>query len=120
VGNEDTAKRYRETDDKTRAEILNIELKCEMDSFYQWVKKKVEKIRPGEECRDEADQFFRTAPLSPNDPVKDLPVKKDKDGNLWHPSWNDRREAMWDDTIEVYWELGVSIRKKSEGQKTEV
>ena len=120
VGNEDTAKRYRETDDKTREEIRNIELKVEMEAFHNWVKKKMDEIRPGEDCRFEADQFYRHAPLSPKDPVKDLPPKKGSDGYMWRPSWNECREAMWEDTIEVYWGLGVGIRKKVEGQTTEV
>jgi len=117
-GNEDTAKRYRETDDRTRAEIRDIELKCDMDSFYQWVKKKVEQIRPGEECRSEADHFYR-ANLSPKDPVKRLPPKHEGGWEMW-PSKYECQEATWDENIEVYWGLGVGIRKKFEGQKTEV
>ena len=82
-----------------------------MDTFHNWVKKKVDQIRPGEDCRYEADHFYREAPLSPKDPVKDLPAKKGSDGYM-HPSWNERREAMWDDTIEVYWGLGVGIGRR--------
>lgn len=102
---------YKEQDDKTRQRSRDVELKVEMDGFYRWVKKKVDAVRPGEECRYVADSFYKEN-LSPKDPVKDLPPKPDKDGNLWHPSWAERREAYWDDLLEVYWEGGWEIRKR--------
>lgn len=111
AGNEETANRYRENDDKTRAQVRDVELRGDMDSFYGWVKKKMATINPGEDCRSEADEFYEHN-LSPNDPVKTLPAKKGKDGFMWHPSWNDRREAAWEDTIEVLWSGYVDIRKK--------
>jgi len=55
--------------------------------------------------------------------VKDLPPKKEKTGGflgiggkeyeVW-PSWNDRREAMWDDTLEGYGRGGWGIRRKGD------
>jgi hypothetical protein len=107
------AERYRKTDDETRQASRDVELKVELDAFYRWVKRKTEEIRPGgEDCRSSSDYAFEKLGLSPKDPVKDLPTKKDAQGYEWHASWNDRREAMWDDTLEVYWRGGWGVRRK--------
>lgn len=107
--------RYRVADDATRKVSRNVTLKVEMDAFYRWVKKKAEEIRPGgDECRGTSDYFFEKH-LHVDDPVKDIPPKKEvKDGQEYtiYPSWNERREAMWNETIEVYWRGGWGIRKK--------
>jgi hypothetical protein len=107
------AERYRKMDDETRAASRDVEMKVELDAFYRWVKRKTEEIRPGgEDCRHSSDYAFEKLGLSPKDPVKDLPTKKDEHGYEWHASWNDRREAMWDDTLEVYWRGGWGVRRK--------
>jgi hypothetical protein len=122
VGNPDSAERYRKSDDATRQAGRDVELKVEMDAFHRWVKRHAEEIRPGgEDCRSAADYAYGKLGLSPKDPVKDLPPKKEKHGGIlgigakeyevW-PSWNDRREAMWDDTLEVYWRGGWGVRKQ--------
>ena len=112
VGNPDSAERYRKSDDETRAAAREVELKVEMDAFYRWVKSKTEEIRPnGEDCRHSADYAFEKLGLSPKDPVKDLPPKKDGKYEVW-PSWDERRRAMWDDTLEVYWRGGWGVRRK--------
>ena len=104
---------YRKSDDATRQASRDVELKVEMDAFYRWAKKKAEAIRDsGEDIRLSADHFYKDN-LSPKDPVKDLPQRYDeKHGYSYWPSWNDRREAMWNDTIEVYWKGGWGIHKK--------
>jgi hypothetical protein len=107
------AERYRKTDEETRQAGRNVELKVEMDAFYRWVKDKTKEIRPdAEDCRHSADYAFEKLGLSPKDPVKDLPPKKDAQGYEWHPSWDERRRAMWDDTLEVYWQGGWGVRRK--------
>jgi hypothetical protein len=107
------ADRYRASDDETRKASREVELKVEMDAFHRWMKRHTETIRPGgEDCRRSADYAFEKLGLSPKDPVKDLPPTKDAQGYEWHPSWADRREAMWDDTLEVYWRGGWGVRKK--------
>src|SRR5271155_1923374 len=114
-----SADRYRVSDDETRKASRDVELKVEMDAFYRWVKSKAEEIRPGgEDCRHSSDYAFEKLGLSPKDPVKALPPRKekldkgsDKEYEVW-PSWNDRRNAMWDDTLEVYWHGGWGVRKK--------
>jgi hypothetical protein len=109
---------YRKTDEATRQASRDVELKVEMDAFYRWMKKQADKIRPGgDDCRRSADYAYEKLGLSPKDPVKDLPTKKDKDGYEWHASWNDRREAMWDDTLEVYWRGGWGVRKKGDPEE---
>lgn len=113
VGNPDSAERYRKSDDETRQAGRDVEKKVEMDAFYRWVKSKTEEIRPGgEDCRSSADYAYEKLGLSPKDPVKDLPTKTDDKGYTWHASWNDRRNAMWDDTLEVYWRGGWGVRRK--------
>jgi hypothetical protein len=114
--------RYKKLDDETRQAGRDVERKVEMDAFYRWVKSKAEEIRPGgEDCRHTSDYAYEKLGLSPKDPVKDLPPKKEKYGGIlgigakeyevW-PSWNDRRNAMWDDTLEVYWRGGWGVRRK--------
>lgn len=106
---------YRKSDDETREASRGVELRVEMDAFHRWVKRHAETIRPGgEDCRPAADYAFKKLGLSPKDPVKELPPKKDENGWEWHASWNDRREAMWDDTLEVYWRGGWGIKRKGE------
>jgi hypothetical protein len=111
------AEKYREADDKTRQASRDVALKVEMEAFQCWVKSKAEAIRPGDtdDCCNAADYFFEKH-LHVGDPVKDLPKQKhvDSSGNEYEcwPSWNDRRNAMWDDTLEVYWRGGWGIRKK--------
>ena len=104
---------YKEQDEKTRQASRDCEKRCEMDMFYRWVQGKAAEIHPGGdfkdgELREESDRFYE-ANLSPNDPLKELPPKPDKDGNMWHPSVCDRRESEWGDKVEVrwtgYWEL---------------
>jgi hypothetical protein len=120
VGNPDSAERYRKSDDETRKASRDVELKVEMDAFYRWVKRKAEEVRPGgEDCRHSSDYAFEKLGLSPKDPVKELPTKTDKDGYTWHASWNDRREAMWDDTLEVYWRGGWGVRRKDGSNEVE-
>jgi hypothetical protein len=121
---EATEQRYKATDDETRKAARDVELKVDMDAFHRWVEKKTQEIRPGnsDKCRSAADYFYEKN-LSPKDPVKDLPPKKEKMGGIlgigakeyevW-PSWNERREAKWDDDLEVYWRGGWGIRKKGE------
>ena len=113
------AERYRASDDKTRKASRDVELKVEMDAFHGWAKKQADAIRPenSDRCRGASDSFYEKH-LSPKDPVKDLPTKKDEHGYEWHASWHDRREAMWDDTLEVYWRGGWGIRRK-DGSVTE-
>ena len=105
--------RYEECDNKTRQASRDCEKRCEMDMFYQWVQSTAAEIHPGGdfkdgELREESDRFYE-ANLSPNDPLKELPPKSDKDGNMWHPSVCDCRESEWGDKVEVrwtgYWEL---------------
>ena len=111
VGSPDSAERYRKSDDETRKASRDVELKVEMDAFHRWVKDKADKIRPenSDKCRSASDNFYEKH-LSPKDPVKDLPPKRDGKYEVW-PSWDERRRAMWDDTIEVYWRGGWGIRK---------
>jgi hypothetical protein len=107
------AGRYRESDDKTREASRDVEVKVEKDAFHRWMKEKAEAIRPGgEDCRRSAHYHYDKLGLTPKDPVKELPPKKDKDGYEWWPSWDERRRAMWDDTLEVYWNGGWGVRKK--------
>jgi hypothetical protein len=109
------ADRYRESDDATRQAARDVELRVEMDAFHRWVKKQADRIRPGgDDCRRASDHAYEKLGLSPKDPVKDLPPKKDKDGYEWQASWNDRREAMWDDMLEVYWRGGWGVKRKGE------
>jgi hypothetical protein len=115
------AESYRKSDDATRQASRDVELKVEMDAFYRWVKRHAETIRPGgDDCRRSADYAYEKLGLSPKDPVKDLPPRREKlDKNSdkeyeVHPSWNERREAMWDDTLEVYWRGGWGVRKKGD------
>jgi len=116
-GNSDS---YRKSDDETRKASREVELKVEMDAFHRWMKRHAETIRPGgEDCRRSADYAFEKLGLSPKDPVKDLPTKKDAQGYEWHASWADRREAMWDDTLEVYWRGGWGVRKKDGSTEVE-
>ena len=112
VGNPDSAERYRKSDDETRKASRDVELKVEMDAFHRWVKDEADKIRPenSDKCRGSADSFYEKN-LSPKDPVKDLPPKRDGKYEVW-PSWDERRRAMWSDTLEVYWRGGWGIRKK--------
>ena len=107
-----SADRYRVSDDETRKASRDVELKVEMDAFHRWVKSKADVIRPenSDKCRGGSDAFYEKH-LSPKDPVKELPTTE-KDGMTWHASWNDRRNAWWDDTLEVYWRGGWGIRKK--------
>jgi hypothetical protein len=110
--------RYRESDDATRQASRDVELKVEMDAFYRWVKRHADIIRSGgDDCRVASDYAYEKLGLSPKDPVKDLPTKKDAQGYEWHASWNDRREAMWDDTLEVYWRGGWGIRRKGDSKE---
>ena len=52
--------------------------------------------------------------------MKDLPMGHDEErGYSFYPSWDTRRSAMWDDTLEVYWAGGWGIRKKSDGDAVE-
>ena len=112
---------YKTTDDATRQASRDVELKVEMDAFYRWVKSKTEEIRPaGEDCRRAADYSYEKLGLSPKDPVKDLPPrmgklspKDDHEYQVW-PSWDERRTAMWNDTLEVYWKGGWGVRRKGE------
>lgn len=107
-------KERKAQDDTTRQQSRDVEMKVEMEAFQRWVQSKTERIRPGEECKGTADYFYEKY-LSPKDPVKDLPPKKQKIGSeeyeVW-PSWSERRAAMWDDTIEVSWGGGWKISKK--------
>ena len=113
-------KQMKQTDDITREASRNVELSVEIRAFQEWVAAKAALIRPGEESKGTAEYFYRKY-LSPKDPVKDLPPKKQKMGGfmgigakeyeVW-PSWSERRAAMWDDTIEVSWGGGWKISKK--------
>jgi hypothetical protein len=114
------ADRYRASDDETRKASREVELKIEMDAFYRWVKDKTQAIRPdGEDCRHASDYAFEKLGLSPKDPVKDLPPKKDAQGYEWWPSWDERRRAMWDDTLEVYWKGGWGVRRRDGSNEVE-
>jgi hypothetical protein len=114
---------YRKTDEATRQASRDVELKCDMDFFRAWVAKKTEQIRPGENSGGSADYHYKRLGLSPKDPVKDLPPRKeklspkdDKEYEVW-PSWNERQEAMWDDTLEVYWKGGWGVRRKGDPEE---
>jgi len=110
---------YKTTDDATRQASRDVELKVEMDAFHRWVKSKADVIRPenSDKCRGGSDAFYEKH-LSPKDPVKELPTTE-KDGMTWHASWNDRRNAWWDDTLEVYWRGGWGVRKKDGSTEVE-
>ena len=122
---ESTVAHYKESDDQTRQASRDVTLKVEMEHFQHWVKKKADEIRPGgagedyyQSIKTTANYFFEKN-LHADDPLKDIPPKKEiskgKDGDkeyLSWPSFNDRREAMWDDALEVFWRGGWGIRKK--------
>jgi hypothetical protein len=113
---EHSRERYIESDNKTRQAGRDVEKKVAMDAFYRWVKKQSERIRPGcsEDCRYSADRFFEKN-LTPHDPIAEIPPKQENmGGQMWtvYPSYNERQELMWDNTIQVYWEGGWGIRKK--------
>jgi len=118
---EDTRRRYEESDNKTRQASRDCEKRVEMDFFYAWAKKKAVLLNEDvEDLRDETDRFYEVN-LSPNDPLKVLPAKPDKDGNMWNPSVVDHRESEWDNRVEVRWTGYWELHKKNvEGQKTEV
>jgi hypothetical protein len=112
---------YRKADDATRQASRDVTMRVEIDAFTRWLAKQCEKLRPG--CANEtyekdmaysSEQFFKKH-LSPDDPLKTLPPKKEmlsgKEYEVW-PSVNDRRESGWDDRIEVYWRGGWGIKMK--------
>lgn len=116
LGNPDSAKRYEESDNKTRQASRDVILKVAMDGFYRWAKKKAEAIREGDgDIRYSADAFFEKN-LHHDDPLPDLPKgkRKDSQGNEYEfwPSVCDRQEHGWDQKIEVYWRGGWGIKFK--------
>lgn len=112
------AERMKEHDDKVRQSSRETEKRCDMDIFFRWVKKQAEALHPSSnnddevrELRDVADSFYEEH-LSPNDPLKKLPPKKDDQGCEWWPSVVDRRESHWDDTVEVVFDGFWSVKLK--------
>lgn len=112
---------YRKHDNATRQASRDVTLRVEIDAFTRWLAKQCNKLRPG--CANDtyekdmaysSEQFFKKY-LSPDDPLKVLPQKKEslsgKEYEVW-PSVNDRRESGWDDRIEVYWRGGWGIKMK--------
>jgi hypothetical protein len=113
--NTHSVERVKEADEKTRQAGRDLEKKSEMDGFFAWAKKAAVSVNPElpdmEELRDVTDYFFEQN-LSPNEPLKELPAKPDKDGYLWHPSIVERRESGWNDRFEVRWTGYWGIHKK--------
>jgi len=108
--------RYEESDNKTRQASRDVTLKVSMEAFARWVKKKADELRPdnSDRCKSAANYFYEKN-LHPDDPIKDIPPKQEKLGGQMctvYPSIREREEAMWDDTLEVYWCGGWGIRKK--------
>lgn len=111
--NSDSVSRYMQSDDLTRQSSRNVDLKISMESFYRWVEKKAQDIRPEvKDCLPESERFFQNH-LNVDDPVKDLPAIE-KYGYKVYPSYNERQEAYWEDRIEVIWNGGWEIKEKSE------
>ena len=101
---EGNCKVYRATDDITRQESKDATFKWQIELFTEWVKDKVDNIRPGENCKEDAEQFYRQN-LSPADPVKNIPNSNERQ----------RLEATWNDTVEVIWDgFGLTIRRKGD------
>lgn len=104
--------RYKISDEATRDASRNVELNLAMDHFYEWCKKKAIPIRDEENIRYKSKSFFERY-LSPGDPVKKMPQQFNSKGNYWfYPSWNERQEATWEDTIEITWRGEWVIKKK--------
>lgn len=112
---------YRKHDDATRQASRDVTMRVEVDAFTRWVAKQCSKLRPGcanttyeKDIAYSASEFFKKH-LSPDDPLKELPQKKetigDRNYDVW-PSVNERRESGWDDRIEVYWRGGWGMKMK--------
>lgn len=98
-------KALQESHNRTRALKQNIELNSEYRLFVEWAYGKGKIIFPEatKELVERGAKWFMQQNIHPDNPLVELPPKKDKDGYTWHPSYQNRRIAEWDATVDVDW-----------------
>lgn len=121
TGSKDRAKRYKESDDKTREVMRDIERKNELDLFKSWGYQRASEIASAKEDLERVLVEFFEQNLSPSDEIpndiKDLKIWDKKHGYWYHPSYADKRNMQWDRTVElIYKGLDWEVRFK-EGVK---
>lgn len=114
-GNPQAAERYKQSDDKTRASIIDMETKMELKLFKEWSVQKTSEISSTTISDSELELFYNSN-LSYNDPIdKDIwqEAVLDSKGNSYHRSYNDQRKVQWDRKISFEFDgFGWEISKK--------
>lgn len=100
IGNEALAKRYKDSDEKTRTKYTEIHLDCEWHTFKEWCKQKGAEISGDEMDMANARAFFDKN-INPDAPMPKERTQDEIDGKCVHDSYVNKRKLQWNNTINL-------------------
>lgn len=101
LGSKDLEKRYKESDDKTRAQWRKIKVNNEWENFKRWVKEKAVQITgDSNDVLGQAREFFDKH-IDPSAPLPTEKTQDEKDGKCVWDSYANRRHLQWNLEVDI-------------------